>query len=84
MINPGMEEVCNNSLDDDCDGIAENVDDDKDGFVDVNCGGVDCNDSDPEVNPGHAEVPDNGVDDDCDGRVDEGCFICAVGNRGGI
>ncbi|MFC1888963.1 choice-of-anchor Q domain-containing protein, partial [Thermodesulfobacteriota bacterium] len=50
-------------------------DDDEDGYEDGECGGVDCDDTDPEVNPGHPEVPDNGIDDDCDGQIDEGCFI---------
>lgn len=35
-------------------------------------GGVDCDDSDPEVHPGATEVC-NGKDDNCNGDMDEGC-----------
>ena len=54
------------------------VDDDHDGYLEEECGGEDCNDTDPRVNPGHSEVPDNGIDDDCDGRIDEPCFVTAL------
>jgi hypothetical protein len=68
-------DVCGNNVDENCDGIADNVtDDDGDGFT--NCAG-DCCDApgqgcaQPElVNPGAFEVLGNNVDDDCDGNVD--------------
>lgn len=44
---------------------------DLDGFNDATCGGLDCDDGDPNVNPSTAELC-NGVDDNCDGAVDEG------------
>ena len=46
-------------------------DGDNDGFDDVNQGGDDCDDNNPNVHPGAVES-DNGIDDDCDGDVDEG------------
>ena len=77
---PGVGEICN-SVDDDCDGVVDDVDRDGDGFADGSCGsyagdpafGGDCND-DPTaggngVHPGAPEVC-NGVDDDCDGWMD--------------
>jgi hypothetical protein len=44
-------------------------DDDLDGFLDVDCGGDDCADDDPEVRPNQPEYCD-GADNDCDGTVD--------------
>jgi hypothetical protein len=68
-------EVCGNSIDDNCNGMAdENVDADGDGFT--TCGG-DCCDSTSDgcatptlVNAGAFEAAGNMVDDDCDGVVD--------------
>ncbi|NUP14174.1 MAG: hypothetical protein HOW73_49705 [Polyangiaceae bacterium] len=47
-------------------------DDDQDGSVSVACGGLDCNDFNPEVFPGHPEDCNDGSDNDCNG-VDD-CF----------
>lgn len=44
---------------------------DGDGDPDKNCGGGDCNDTNPAVSSLALEVCDNGVDDDCDGEIDE-------------
>ena len=68
-------EVCDNGLDDDCDGeIDEIEDEDGDGFT--NCASDCCDTPNPScaspelVNPGAVEVDGNGVDDDCDGEID--------------
>jgi len=45
---------------------------DDDQFVDEVCGGVDCNDSNPNVHPGLTEDCTDGSDNDCNGVTD--CF----------
>ncbi|MEW6079601.1 MAG: MopE-related protein [Thermodesulfobacteriota bacterium] len=85
-VHPGAAEVCNDRVDNDCDGqIDENcttgtcTDADKDGYyVESGCGGaftpgVDCNDANAAIHPGAAEVCNDRLDNDCDGLVDEGC-----------
>ncbi len=82
----GCNEDCNDSVDNDGDGLVDcaDVDDcatdpvcacdvDGDG-VDAaggSCGGADCDDSDPLNYPGNTEVCD-GQDNDCGGDIDEG------------
>ena len=65
------QEVCGNSLDEDCSGFQNDKDSDGDGFLDVACGGTDCDDLDPASQPGASEILDT-RDNDCDGLVDEG------------
>ena len=62
-------EKCN-GLDDDCNGEADEVDADLDGFHPPACGGGDCDDTQPLISPIGLEVCD-GADNDCDGQVDE-------------
>ena len=86
--NPSAIELCN-GLDDDCNGLADAViglndweDDDRDGFVDIACGGAadDCDDGSAATHRGAVELCD-GRDNDCDGATDE---MCAVGLDGGV
>ncbi|NIN94816.1 MAG: hypothetical protein GTO49_07515, partial [Anaerolineae bacterium] len=94
-INPGAAEVCDNGVDDDCDGLidaddpdcATCTDADGDGYAIEGevCGPIDCDDANPAVNPGAAEVCDNGIDDDCDGFVDaddSDCGACTDSDGG--
>jgi len=62
---PPSPEACN-GIDDDCDGILDNGDQDGDGTYDC----VDCAPADPAVHPGAPEIC-NGLDDDCDGIADD-------------
>lgn len=63
-------ELCGNAVDDDCDGEADDLDADGDGYsgCDVDC----CDVASPGcpapelVNPGAFEIPGNLIDDDCD------------------
>lgn len=43
---------------------------DNDGYIDMNCGGNDCNDADPDINPEQKEICDY-KDNNCDSRIDE-------------
>ncbi len=80
-INPGAAEICDNGIDDDCDGFIDDADPDCSGCTDVDgdgyspdggaCGLVDCDDSNPDIHPNASEVC-NSLDDDCDGLIDEG------------
>ena len=79
-IHPGAMEVCFDHIDQNCDGIPDELcDDDMDGYA-IKAGGKlpgsDCNDADPTINPGAYEVPTNGRDDNCDGVIDEPVPSC--------
>ena len=63
---PGNPEVCGDAIDNDCDGVADDVDADDDGYVALACGGSDCVDFNPAINPG--------IDDDGDGA--DACLDC--------
>jgi len=69
-INPAADELCDGA-DTDCDGVADNVDLDGDGYISSDCYGQDCDDGDADAYPGRPESCD-GADNDCDGEVDNG------------
>ena len=78
------EDICTNSLDDDCDAtVDEGNDDDGDGWG--ACEGDCCDNttcaSDPKrVNPGAYEAAGNTLDDDCDGTRDNPDPGCVAGD----
>jgi len=84
---PGLDEICGDALDNDCDGEADNLDFDGDGAVTEDCGGDDCDDSNPSIDPGN---PEDGatcidlIDNDCDcpGDTDGDGVECGQGDEG--
>jgi len=70
-INYSAEEICDNGLDENCDGVDKAGDVDGDGYVSLTCGGQDTDDTNPDVNPAEEEIC-NLIDDDSDGTIDEG------------
>lgn len=87
-VNPNAEEICDDGIDNNCDGSIDpessctpsGSDDDGDGYIDENDGGDDCDDNDAAVNPGASESSDeecdDGVDNDCDGNADSADSGC--------
>ncbi len=53
------------------------IDVDGDGYPSTQCGGTDCDDSDPSIHPGAEEIC-NGVDDNCNGQIDEAPNNCTM------
>ncbi len=79
-VNPGATEICDDGIDNDCDGLTDcddpdcgcTIDADGDGYGVGGpcCTSPDCDDSDATINPGATEICDDGIDNDCDGLVD--------------
>jgi hypothetical protein len=76
-IHPGAKEICDDGIDQDCNGKdlacqtdPNNIDNDEDGFTENQ---NDCNDENPHINPGAEEVCDDGIDQNCNGENNEGC-----------
>ena len=69
-IFPGAVEVCDDTIDQDCDGADLVADVDLDLYDSIVCGGTDCDDDDPLLNPGVDDDLDGySVCDDCDDNV---------------
>ena len=76
-INPGVPEIADNEVDENCDGLVFYQDRDVDGFT----ADVDCDDNNPTINPAAIDILDNGIDEDCNG-VDLSIFDNLVPNFG--
>jgi hypothetical protein len=83
LMNPDAAEICDDQLDNNCNGeVNEGVgtcpdctDGDGDGFGTDCASGEDCDDSSPLVSPAATEVCGNGIDEDCSGAD----LVCAPG-----
>ena len=64
MVNPGMNEIPYNGIDDDCNAATLEDDLDQDGFLKID----DCDDTNAEIYPGATEINGNDIDEDCDGE----------------
>lgn len=76
LVNPAMDEVCGNGIDDNCNGFTDDDEPDKDGDGQLRCvGGVemDCNDWNSEITPDAPEICGDGIDNNCDGLTDTLC-----------
>jgi len=99
-VNPGATEVCN-GIDDNCNnqidegltftnyyvdtdgdgygaGTATNACSQPSGYVTTN---TDCNNSNAAVNPGTTESCNTAYDDNCNGLINEGCAVCPGGEN---
>ncbi|MCC6527044.1 MAG: hypothetical protein IT373_30635 [Polyangiaceae bacterium] len=68
-IFPGAAEVCDDLVDNNCNGATDASEPDGDGDGFGPCAG-DCDDGNPNVSPAAAEIPGDSVDNNCDGVVD--------------
>jgi len=64
-VNPGMDEIWYDGIDQDCDGNDDDQDEDGYGHE------TDCEDENPDVNPGLDEIWYDGIDQNCDGNDDD-------------
>ncbi len=79
-VHPAAGEDCGDGIDNNCDTRIDSADPfcpagctddaDGDGYLDVGCGGSDCDDAEGSVHPGVFENCADGVDNNCNGLID--------------
>jgi len=77
-VNPDADEICDDGIDNDCNGDIDGddaacqgcPDADGDGFASDACGGTDCDDTNDAINPDAMEMCSDNVDNNCDGYTD--------------
>lgn len=77
---PGAVEICDDRVDNDCDGARDADDTDcgcVDGDGDDYCLENDCDDTDADVHPDAVEDCTDGLDNDCDEAIDDGDSDCS-------
>jgi len=84
---PGAEEICGDEIDNDCSGVADDVDLDGDEAISEDCGGDDCDDTNPSVDPNTPEAQAtciDRIDNDCDCTEDTNGDgeVCGFGDEG--
>ncbi len=73
-VSPAADEVCDDEIDNDCSGVADDLDEDGDGAISPLCGGDDCEDDNSTISPDLPEEDvkcDDVTDNDCDGLIDD-------------
>ena len=68
-VNPAAKEICDNSIDDNCNGAIDSAEPDQDGDGFGPCSG-DCDDSNKDISPAATEIDGDMIDNNCDGIVD--------------
>jgi len=67
LLSPLNAEICEDGIDNDCDGVDAIADEDADTYDNAACGGDDCDDTDAAINPGvDADADGFNVCDECD------------------
>lgn len=74
-INPDSSETWYDGVDQDCSGGSD-YDQDEDGYLSDEDGGLDCDDTEPLVHPDQPDLCDDGVDNNCDG-IGDVCTLSA-------
>ena len=81
-VNPEAKEICDDNIDNDCNGYIDEfdaycMDNDVDGYTPS---ANDCDDNDASINPGVKEVCDDGIDNNCNGKIDSADSKCSDTN----
>ncbi len=68
-VHPDADEICDDKIDNNCNGAIDTAEPDGDGDGFGPCEG-DCNDNDPNVSPVAVEIDGDNIDNNCDGITD--------------